>query len=70
MHWDMPVEMNAREERVAKRLNRIGRFYVFLRQIRHELFDREFEGQLESAYGKARGTDPLPPGPAVSAGRS
>lgn len=61
MHWDVPVEMSAREERVAKRLNRIGRFYVFLRRIRHELFDREFEGQLESAYGKARGTDPLPP---------
>jgi hypothetical protein len=61
MHWDVPVEMSAAESAIAKRLHRIGRLYVFLREVRHELFDREFEAELEGAYGKARGTEALPP---------
>ena len=61
MRWDVPVEMGVRELKVAKRLNRVGRFYVFLREIRHELFDAAFERELEAAYKKARGTAPLPP---------
>jgi hypothetical protein len=61
MRWDVPVEMTAAESKVAKRLHRVGRFYVFLREIRQELFEGGFEGQLEAAYKKARGTEPLPP---------
>jgi hypothetical protein len=60
VHWDVPVELAADEQRVAARLRRIGKFYLFLRQVRHELFSIEFEAQLEQAYGKARGTAPLP----------
>lgn len=61
MRWDVPVEMGVRESKVAKRLHRVGRFYVFLREIRHELFDKDFERELETSYKKARGTEPLPP---------
>jgi hypothetical protein len=61
MHWDVPVEMSAAESATAKRLHRIGRLYVFLREIRHELFDQEFEEALEAAYKTARGTEALPP---------
>jgi hypothetical protein len=61
MHWDVPIDLSPAEAAIAKRLNRIGRLYVFLRQVRHELFDRGFEAELERAYGKARGTDALPP---------
>lgn len=61
MHWEKPVEMTAAEAKIAKRLQRIGRFYVFLREIRHELFDEAFERELAGAYKKARGTEPLPP---------
>ena len=61
MHWDVPIEFNAQESKVAKRLHRIGKFYVFLREIRHELFDVSFEAQLAKAYKKPRGTPPLPP---------
>ena len=61
MRWDVPVELTAAERRVADRLRRTGKFYVFLRQVRHELFDEDFEAQLARAYGKARGTEPLPP---------
>ena len=61
MRWNVPIEMGVRESKVAKRLHRVGRFYVFLREIRHELFDKDFEQELEAAYKKARGTEPLPP---------
>lgn len=61
MHWDVPVEMGPVESKIAARLHRVGRFYVFLRQVRHELFDAGFEAELEAAYGKPRGNEALPP---------
>jgi hypothetical protein len=61
MRWDVPDEMSVAETRVAKRLHRVGRFYVFLREIRGELFAGGFEEELAAAYKKARGTEPLPP---------
>jgi hypothetical protein len=61
MHWDVPIELSAQERNVAKRLHRIGKFYVFLREIRHELFDARFEAELAKAYQKPRGTAPLAP---------
>jgi Transposase DDE domain/Transposase domain (DUF772) len=61
MHWDVPIELSPQESKVAKRLHRMGRFYVFLREIRHELCDASFEAQLAKAYKKPRGTAPLPP---------
>lgn len=61
MRWDVPAEMSVEETKVAKRLHRVGRFYVFLREIRRELFEGGFEEELEGAYKKARGTEPLPP---------
>jgi hypothetical protein len=42
-------------------LHRTGKFYVFLREIRHELFDGRLEAELAKAYKKPRGTAPLPP---------
>lgn len=61
MRWDVSTELSADESAVAKRLHRVGRFYVFLREIRQELFEGGFEEELEAAYKKARGTEPLPP---------
>jgi hypothetical protein len=61
MHWDVPIDLSAQERNVAKRLQRIGKFYVFLRDMRHELFDASFEAELAKAYQKPRGTSPLPP---------
>lgn len=60
MHWDVPVELSAVEQRIAARMHRVGRFYLFLREVRHELFAPDFEAELEQAYGKARGRAPLP----------
>lgn len=42
-------------------LTRIGKFYVFLREVRHELFDAAFQAELAAAYAVPRGTSPLPP---------
>src|SRR6185503_9519955 len=61
MHWDVPAELTAAESALAARLKRAGKFYVFLREIRAQLFDAEFEASLSRAYKQPRGTDPLPP---------
>jgi hypothetical protein len=60
IRWNPPVELSSEEQRVAKVLKRIGKLYVFLRQVRHELFDEEFRAELAKAYAP-RGTAPLPP---------
>ena len=50
----------AEEKRIAQALHRIGKFYVFLREIRAELFDDAFQAELATAY-QPRGTAPVPP---------
>jgi hypothetical protein len=60
MHWDVPIALNVQERNVVKRLHRIGKFYVFLREMRHELFDARCEAELAKAYKNPRGTAPLP----------
>jgi hypothetical protein len=60
VRWDPPVALSAAELRIVKLLKRIGTFYVFLREFRHELFDAEFQAELAAAYAP-RGTAPLPP---------
>lgn len=59
IRWVPPVELSPEEQRIAKVLKRIGKFYVFLREVRHELFDEAFQTELATAYDP-RGTDPLP----------
>lgn len=59
--WQPPVELSAVEQPVLKRIKR-AKLFVFLRQIRHELFNAEFQAELnqmfeESAYGHP----PIPP---------
>jgi hypothetical protein len=38
--------LTADEQRVAQALHRIGKFYVFLREVRAELFDEAFQAEL------------------------
>jgi hypothetical protein len=59
IRWNPPVELSVQEQRVAKVLKRVGKFYVFLREVRHELFDEEFQSELACAY-EPRGREPLP----------
>jgi hypothetical protein len=59
IRWQVPHELSPAETRVAAKLRRIGKFYVFLREVRAELFDDAFQAQLAAAY-QPRGTAPLP----------
>ena len=61
IRWQVPVELSPEEARVAALLHRIGKFYVFLRTIRAELFDDAFQAELAAVY-QPRGTAPLPAG--------
>jgi hypothetical protein len=49
-----PTDLTAEEKRVARALHRIGKFYVFLREV-HALFDEAFQAELA---GRSR---PHPP---------
>lgn len=59
IRWQVPTELSPEETRVAALLHRSGKFYVFLRSIRAELFDEAFQAELAAAY-QPRGTAPLP----------
>lgn len=61
MRWTLRRDLSEREARVAARLKRTGRLYVFLREVQPDLFDEAFQAELEAAYGVPRGTEPLPP---------
>lgn len=60
IRWACPIELTAEEKRVAQALHRIGKFYVFLREVRSELFDEAFQAELAAVY-RPRGTAPVPP---------
>src|SRR5882672_1843667 len=59
IRWQVPVDLSPEEARVAAMLHRVGKFYVFLREVRADLFDEVFQAQLAAAY-QPRGTAPLP----------
>jgi len=60
MHWNVPRELTPQERRLVGRMRRKSKFYVFLRDIRGELFDDDFEAELMAAY-EPRGQMPVPP---------
>lgn len=45
IRWRVPTALTADEARVAQLLHRIGKVYVFLREIRAELFDEAFQAE-------------------------
>jgi hypothetical protein len=60
IRWTYPTDLTAEERCVAQALRRIGKFYVFLREVRAELFDDAFQADLAAVY-QPRGTAPVPP---------
>jgi hypothetical protein len=62
MHWNLPVELTTTEEKLCNRLRRSGRFYSFLRQARHALFDEGLQAELAAMYAEdPRGMPAIPP---------
>src|SRR5690606_18493497 len=60
MLWKVPAELTTREKRLVARMRKRSRFFVFLREIRAELFDEDFQNELAAAY-EPRGQEPVPP---------
>ena len=60
IRWTCATALDAEEQALAAVLHRIGKFYVFLRTIRAELFDDAFQAELAAIY-QPRGTQPVPP---------
>src|SRR5262245_65029518 len=60
IRWACPPALSADEQRIAQALHRIGKVYVFLREVRGELFDEAFQAELAAIY-QPRGTAPVPP---------
>ena len=54
--WKPPVETTKSEQLVLKRLGRVRALFGFLREYRHELFNDEFQAQLEEMYRRIRPT--------------
>lgn len=60
MLWKVPAKLSPEEERLVARMRKPSRFFVFLREIRAELFTPEFQEELATAY-EPRGQQPVPP---------
>ncbi len=59
--WNPPVELSQKEKFVAKRCEK-RRVFVFLRELRHRLFDEEMQAKLAAMYSPVeRGKDRVPP---------
>jgi hypothetical protein len=59
--WKPPVELSPAEKMIAKRCKK-RRVFVFLRELRHEIFDEETQRKLWAAYSEVpRGKDRVPP---------
>lgn len=59
--WQPPVELSAKEQ-VIVRLVRRAKLFVFLRRVRHLLFDEGFQEELAGMYeDSARGQPPVSP---------
>ncbi len=48
-YWQPPIELSPAEAFVMERIKR-AKLFVFLRQIRHELFDAAFQEELNHLF--------------------
>jgi len=60
--WNPPTELSPTEQIVAFRIRK-AKLFLFLRQIRHSLFDEQFQLELASKLFKdsTMGKCPVPP---------
>ena len=60
--WSPPVALSPAEEKVANRAATRKKLFVFLREVRGELFDETFQGELLEMYRQTgAGKPPVPP---------
>ena len=59
--WHPPVELSEEEQLIASRIRR-AKLFIFLRQVRHQLFDQQFQTELGKLYSDSpKGYPPVPP---------
>ncbi len=66
LSWNPPVELSSTEQRVVKRTLKKRKLFAFLREIRHELFNEEFQQELAEMY-RQTGSGKPPVAPALMA---
>ena len=60
-HWPPPHELSPAEQVIVARIKR-AKLFVFLRRVRHELFDAAFQEELATIFrDSAEGSCPVPP---------
>ena len=59
--WHPPIKLSNKEKKVVKRIRR-AKLFIFLREVRHELFDEEFQTELGTIFKDSTvGKSPIPP---------
>ncbi len=48
--WNPPIPLSPEEQKIAARTQKARKFFVFLRRIRHELLDADFQTTLAQSY--------------------
>lgn len=59
--WHPPIELSASELEIVSRIRR-AKLFIFLRKIRHQLFDDEFQRELAQIFDdNPQGQPPVSP---------
>jgi len=53
--WNPPITLSPEEQKIAARTQKTRKFFVFLRTIRHELLDADFQHTLAQSYSSEPG---------------
>ena len=53
--WSPPIELTPEEQKIAARTRKTRKFFVFLRERRHELLDADFQHTLAKSYSPEPG---------------
>ncbi len=61
--WNPPIALTLAEQKIAARTRKARKFFVFLREHRHELLDAAFQDTLAATYSaESGGTEPVEAG--------
>jgi len=53
--WNPPIALTPEEQKIAARTRKTRKFFVFLRERRHELLDADFQHTLAKSYSPEPG---------------
>jgi len=60
-HWYPPIELSPLEQTIVARI-RLAKLFIFLRSVRHELFDDLFQDELAEMFRPSlKGNCPVSP---------